>query len=682
VTALVKCARLRRSKAVLTCGLLAAASAAVGATVETAALRAEFDAASGSLVRVCGKDDGAPVFTANGGALWELELDGGVKLTEKSLLENGGRVEAKPAADGLTIVWEDTNAVVRVAVRGVGGEIEMRPEVTAKARTLTHFFFPFNLIFDPKALGRVVVPGNPYRGLGLSLHPEFFLPQPNAAPDKTYLGIGDCYANCHSDFLFFEGKAGASLMFYGAQPRPAHAPWQCPTPFLRTHWVVHAVGSVTPTGRAVHGYCPHEKPGAACRMPAVRFAAVRDLQGGLDAYAKANGLGKPLAEKAKPDVLAKMLNGPLLYLGGSARQMRAALPHVPAPSTIHTADYMLGGFDRQYPDFLPCNAQWGTDAELKGLIDDCHARGLLFMPYTNPTWWCDEPRGPTFRAAGEAPLFVQGDGKHRFEHYNAAKGWTICFWHPAVRAANRKTVRQFTEDFPCDLLFQDQVGDRMESADFNPAAPHPTAYTEGLLSMIEEDCRDAPLGCEDGWDKVADVETAMFGNCWRMVPWSLDPPPYQNLLKNEIPPHLWEYEQALPRLMKGQVLFYMHDLGQFVRDERTLAWMVALAFNLSAREPAEVFLSDTPQARWYRRLCEVQKTVIAKIAAQPVVSFVHDRRPMLARKDIKPTSPLDDGTVVAQYGKIRVCVNLGDVPRNVGGHELGPYGWITEEKEK
>ena len=664
---------------ILFCAGALAAGVAVAATVETSALRAEFDGASGSLVRVCGRRDGVPTFVSNGGALWEVELAGGVKLTEKSLVKNGGSVEVARAKDGLLICWSDTNVTVRVGVRANGDEIEMRPEVTAKTRTLTHLYFPFNLIFEPTNLNRVVLPGNPYKGLGLSFHPEFFLPQPNAAPDKTYLGIGDCYANCHSDFMFFEGKDGESLMFYGAQPRSEHEPWKSPRQFLRTHWVVHAVGSAIPTGRAVHGYCPHHEPGVPCRLPSVRFAAVRDLQGGLDAYAKANSLGKPLAEKVKPDVLAKMLNGPLLYIEGSAREMKSALPHIPAPSIIHTAGYMLGGFDHQYPDFLPCNARWGTNAELKDLIDDCHARGMLFSPYTNPTWWCDEPRGPTFQAAGEDPLFVKGDGKHRFEDYNSAKGWTTCFWHPAVRAANRKTVRQFTEEFPCDLLFQDQVGGRMETVDFNPAAPHPTAYTEGLLSMVEEDCRDVALGCEDGWDKVADLETAMFGNCWRMVPWSLNPPPHQNLLKNEIPPHLWEYEAVFPRLMKGNVLFYMHDLGQFVRDERSLAWMVAFAMNLSARESYKVFLSDTPQAKWYRHLCEVQRNVIAKIAAQPVVSFVHDRKPLLARTDIPHNSPLDDGTVIAQYGATKVYVNLGDVPRKVGGKALGPYGWQVED---
>ena len=71
--------------------------------------------------------------------------------------------------------------------------------------------------------------------------------------------------------------------------------------------------------------------------------------------------------------------------------------------------------------------------------------------------------------------------------------------------------------------------------------------------------------------------------------------------------------------------------------------------------------------------------MIAKIAAQPVVSFVHDRKPMLARTDLNPNSPLDDGAVIAQYGKTKVYVNLGDVPRTVGGKTLGPYGWQVEE---
>jgi len=37
------------------------------------------------------------------------------------------------------------------------------------------------------------------------------------------------------------------------------------------------------------------------------------------------------------------------------------------------------------------------------------------MPYTNPTWWCDHPRGPSFEQAGDAPLQRNLDGKPSYE---------------------------------------------------------------------------------------------------------------------------------------------------------------------------------------------------------------------------------------------------------------------------
>ena len=89
-----------------------AAGVAAAATVETARLTAEFDDVSGSVVRVSGKGVGVPAFVANGGALWEVELAGGVKLTEKSLVKDGGSVEVARAKDGLLISWSDTNVTL------------------------------------------------------------------------------------------------------------------------------------------------------------------------------------------------------------------------------------------------------------------------------------------------------------------------------------------------------------------------------------------------------------------------------------------------------------------------------------------------------------------------------------------------------------------------------------------
>ena len=77
----------------------------------------------------------------------------------------------------------------------------------------------------------------------------------------------------------------------------------------------------------------------------------------------------------------------LVYVIGNAREKLAHLSQLPVPSLVHFADYLKGGFDKQYPDHLPPNPGFGTPAELRDVFDRCHALGLLVMPYTNPTWW-------------------------------------------------------------------------------------------------------------------------------------------------------------------------------------------------------------------------------------------------------------------------------------------------------
>jgi hypothetical protein len=79
-------------------------------------------------------------------------------------------------------------------------------------------------------------------------------------------------------------------------------------------------------------------------------------------------------------------------------------------------------------------------------------------------------------------------------------------WHPAVRAANVETLRQFTRDYPVDILFQDQCGARGWSYDLNPASPSPLAYAEGMLSLVDEQSAMKPLSTEDGWDRVVNAE--------------------------------------------------------------------------------------------------------------------------------------------------------------------------------
>ena len=134
-----------------------------------------------------------------------------------------------------------------------------------------------------------------------------------------------------------------------------------------------------------------------------------------------------------------------------------------------------------------------------------------------------------------------------YERYSDATGWTITLWHPAVQAANRLTVRQFTRDFPVDILFQDQCGARAWHYDTNPASPSPLAYSEGMLAMNHEDSRLIPLGTENGWDRVADFQTLLSGLSWGIVPTD-HRPEWVRLFKASYPPHTWEiFPLALDR---------------------------------------------------------------------------------------------------------------------------------------
>jgi len=396
----------------------------------------------------------------------------------------------------------------------------------------------------------------------------------------------------------------------------------------------------------------------------------------LDRYAEANGLTRPLAEKVKPDLLPRLKQSVLLFLGGPCREKIALLDKLPSPMLIHFSDYLKGGFDKQYPDHLPVRPNVGTPEEFKIFFDRAHSLGLLISPYTNPTWWCDHPKGPTFEREGDAPLLKDLNGKPIYERYSKNDGWTITFWHPAVQAANRLTVRQFTQDYPVDVLFQDQCGARGWRYDTNPASPAPTAYSEGIISMNDEDSRVVPLGTENGWDRVANYQTLLCGLSWGIVP-TEHHPLWVRLLKADYPADTWEIFPLAPALMHDKAIFLHHDLGQFVTNDRVLSWTLGLGYSLSYRATCSALETQDAPREWLAWLDRLQKSVVTRELGTPLRAFKHDRAPLFATGgDLRRES--DDGTLAATYGDVAFLCNLGDVPRTVGGVRLPPYGFRAD----
>lgn len=455
------------------------------------------------------------------------------------------------------------------------------------------------------------------------------------------------YPAAFADFFHLDTRLG-SASIYRVQPR-GYAPWEG----AENPDAIFVPGRLAIGGDERGGYCDrifgtHVPAGESWRSPMVRIAIGQSAVSSLQAYCEANGIDRRLEDKMPPEVLEKFRDSVLVYYGGNCREKLEHLDLLPLPSQIHFADYLKGGFDKEYPDHLPPHPNFGTPEEFSAFFDKCHQLGHLVMPYTNPTWWCDNPKGPTFEKEGDAPILRNLDGSLSRERYGSNEGYTICHWHPAVRAANQSTVRQFTEEYPVDILFQDQCGARSWRYDTNPASPTPYAYIEGLLSMIAEDCQTRPLSTESGWDRVVNYESQLCGMSWSIVP-TVGGPSWRTFMKHQYPPETWEIFALAQYIAHDKTAMLYHDLGQFVTNRQVLSWTLGLGFCISYRINAAMLKRDE-RREWLRWLDRIQKSVCSRYVGEPVNAFEHDRGSAISLED--------DGVLSARYGDVEVIANL------------------------
>jgi hypothetical protein len=518
---------------------------------------------------------------------------------------------------------------------------------------------PEGMLATVEAIGRYVRAGGNWFETGG--YPFFYALRP-----ARHFAFSGRYPAMFADFLHLDSHAG-SVSVYRVQPQTA-APWAG----AKDRQAIFVPGSLGCGSDEEGGYCDrayatYVNPGETWRAPLTRMTTGKTAEADLRAYCADNAIRRRLDEKMSKETLEKFKRSVLVYYGGSARDKTQYLDLLPSPSLIHFADYLKGGFDKQYPDHLPPNPAFGTPEEFRAFFDHAHALGHLVMPYTNPTWWCDHPKGPTFEREGEAPLLKTLDGKPQYERYGQNDGWTVCHWHPAVQAANRLTVRRFTQDYPVDVLFQDQCGARTWAYDTNPASPTPYAYTDGLISMVEEDCKTKPLSTESGWDRVVNWESQICGLSWALVPTEYGPE-WRRLMKFTYPPDTWDVFPLAQYIAHERTAMLYHDLGQFVTNREVLSWTLGLGFCMSARIGAAELKEDGAR-EWLRWLDRLQKSVCARYVGEPVRAFAHDRGP-------NPTTA-DDGVMRAVYGPVRVAANLGPAARSEEGRELPPHGFYA-----
>lgn len=498
-------------------------------------------------------------------------------------------------------------------------------------------------------------------------HPFFYALQP-----EPYYAVEMPYPAAFADFCQLETTNGNASLF-GVQnvlTDPAN-PWSTNNVFVpgKLAWGADSAG----------GYCQRSfaclvPPGSVWQSPSVRLLAGNSASNALAQYAAANGLTRGLSAKMPASLLDKFKKSVLVRSYGTANQLSASMTSMPSPSILHFTQYLKGGFDKEYPDHLPPNAtNFGTSSEFLAFLAAAQSAGVLTMPYSNPTLWADNPRGPTFLAAGEAPLVRRTDGSLASEIYFGEPGYAATPWHPATQSANRKTIGLFTASsavnypsdthYPADFFFEDQVGARSWQYDLNSSSPSPTAYVHGLAAIAAEDSAKLPVSTENGFDRLINFNSQFCGLAWGLVP-TPGAPFWRRFLADRYDPATWTIFPLAQYLAHDKVAFTYNNLGAPVENDEIVAWTLGLGYGMTYIL-YQGDIENPSKRQWLLWIDRLQKSVVSRYTGEAVADFNH------------AWGAADSGTIDATYGNVAVSANLGGANASRGGRTLAPRGFVA-----
>lgn len=403
--------------------------------------------------------------------------------------------------------------------------------------------------------------------------------------------------------------------------------------------------------------------------PKVRLNFAKDLQESADAFCKANGVTKKFSQKMDKDLRRKFVESVLFKIQPyKLSEVKLVTEALPKNNIIHLWQYLKGGFDKEYPDHVPPSEKFGTEKDFKEFIAEIRAQGHLFMPYTNNTWWCDNPRGPTFVAAGEAPLSVDINGKNYYEVYGVNDGWTVCMWHPATRAANKKMAETFVDEYPCDILFQDQTGARASKLDFNPAAKDPNTYSDGFIYQAREDSKLKPLSTEDGWWGIANEEVQFCGMTFGIFEPNIAPT-WSAFIGHTYPKSAVRMNNLVGALFHDKVSLSHHDLATGIYTQRQLSLSLGIGYTMMY-SPTLHRVRESYHKAFIYFMDRLQKTLVSKYIGAKMKGFEH------RWKDFDTNT--NEGYIRSQYGDIKIFASMDSKPFKEGDILIAPDGYIAE----
>ncbi len=486
---------------------------------------------------------------------------------------------------------------------------------------------------------------------------------------KKYFSVKNRVPSAIADFIHFN-MLGKNVALYSVQP----ITWQ-PFEGLNDKTKIFTPSEFSFGGNENGGYVDraflaYVNKGESFKAPNVKILFGKGEIESAKSFCQDNKVLKKLEQKMPQKFFGKFKKSVMMKVNDSntkdAMQTVAALDF---PMVVHVSGYLRGGFDKQYPDHYPPRASYGTNEEYLAFIEFCKSKGHLYMPYTNNTWWCDSPKGPTFEAKGRAALSLDENGKEIFEKYGTAEGWTTCMWQKDVRDANDKLLKESLVDYKSDIVFQDQSGARAFRYDYNKAAPTPSAYSEGFISTVMRDSKKAYLSTEDGWWGICDGEIQFCGMSFSFMQQGK----WYKCIWDTFPKDSFTLGNLTGAFFHDKVSLTHHDLGTDVNTPRKLVYTVAYGYSMVNQLYVRQ-LNFAHLIEWRRWTAQIQMSLLSKLIGEPMQNFSHKWTNAALDGD-------DSATIFSQYGDIKIAAAIGNTTLKIGNYTVANDGFFAKGKD-
>lgn len=424
-------------------------------------------------------------------------------------------------ANRFSYVWEGSSQSLRLLYEpdvAAGQQLTAQVTITASlgawfdmalalengwGSELDFALFPSDLIVREAGIQQVVLPALP----GVVLEPTFF--------DENRSYVGSYPAPLFADYMALSSTLGQMSIYtlYEEPIKPVFVGF------------IHDDADVNDSSVYYHSFSARVADGEGWHSPRIRVYIGQGVSETIQAYRVDNGLhefaslpdklGSRYEEVSQAPLFKADASGLKNQLGiGFSDYASALFPRLPAPAIFHPVTFWAADFDEHYPDFLPTDAAYGTQQEFVTMFEEAQTKGLLVMPYINPTWWDDE--SPTLQNL-TPPLTIDDlavlddAGNPVYEYYGVHGGYVMSPYAPFVQRRVDEVIDELTIDVPSDMLFEDQIGARAALPDYNGVSPYLTAYPEGWLAHTRI-YSDRLLMTEGGFDRLAETEAGFHGS--------------------------------------------------------------------------------------------------------------------------------------------------------------------------